>query len=57
MPPGLLAVPSSCRRRGFCPSCGGRRMAERAAYLVDEVLPQVSVRQWVLTLPLPERRA
>jgi hypothetical protein len=26
-------------------------MAERAAYLVDEVLPQVSVRQWVLTLP------
>lgn len=32
-------------------------MAERAVYLVDEVLPQVSVRQWVLTLPLPERRA
>ena len=26
-------------------------MAERAAYLVDEVLPQVPVRQWVLTLP------
>ena len=44
-------VPFSCKRRGFCPSCGGRRMAERAAYLVDEVLPQVPVRQWVLTLP------
>ena len=27
------------------------RMAERAAYLVDEVLPRVPVRQWVLTLP------
>jgi hypothetical protein len=26
-------------------------MAERAAYLVDEVLPRVPVRQWVLTLP------
>jgi len=44
-------LPFSCKRRGFCPSCGGRRMAERAAYLVDEVLPQVPVRQWVLTLP------
>jgi hypothetical protein len=22
-------VPFSCKRRGFCPSCGGRRMAER----------------------------
>jgi hypothetical protein len=26
-------------------------MAERAAHLVDEVLPRVPVRQWVLTLP------
>src|SRR5215831_8818091 len=44
-------VPFSCKRRGFCPSCGGRRMAEHAAVLVDEVLPRVPVRQWVLTLP------
>src|SRR5215813_767545 len=44
-------VPFSCKRRGFCPSCGGRRMAEHAASLVDEVLPRVPVRQWVLTLP------
>ena len=44
-------VPFSCKRRGFCPSCGGRRMAEQAAYLVDHVLPHVPVRQWVLTLP------
>jgi len=30
---------------------GGRRMAERAAHLVDHVFPAVPVRQWVLTLP------
>ena len=44
-------VPFSCKGRGFCPSCGGRRMTECAARLVDEVLPQVPVRQWVLSLP------
>ena len=44
-------VPFSGKRRGFCPSCGGRRVAERAACLIDEVLPRVPVRQWVLTLP------
>jgi hypothetical protein len=27
----------SCKGRGFCPSCGGRRMAERAAHSVDHV--------------------
>ncbi len=44
-------VPFSCKGRGFCPSCGGRRMTERAADLVDRVLPRVPVRQWVLSLP------
>ena len=44
-------VPFSCKGRGFCPSCGGRRMAERAAHLVDEVFPRAPVRQWVLSLP------
>ncbi len=44
-------VAFSCKGRGFCPSCGGRRMAERSAHLVDRVLPDVAVRQWVLTLP------
>ena len=37
-----------CKRRGFCPSCGARRMAESAALLVDEVFPEQPVRQWVL---------
>jgi Transposase zinc-binding domain len=44
-------VPFACKGRGFCPSCGGRRMAERAAHLVDHVLPDVPIRQWVLSLP------
>ena len=48
-------VAFSCKGRGFCPSCGGRRMADTAAHLVDHVLPEVPVRQWVLTLPYPLR--
>ena len=49
----LLAF--SCKRRGFCPSCGARRMAQTAAHLVDHVIPRVPVRQWVLSLPIPLR--
>jgi hypothetical protein len=44
-------VSYSCKHRGFCPSCGGRRMAETAAHLVDHVFPEVPVRQWVLSVP------
>jgi ribosomal protein S27E len=36
-------VPFSCKGRAVCPSCGGRRMMERASHLVDHVL-QVFVR-------------
>ena len=45
----------SCKTRGFCPSCCGRRMAERAAHLVDRVIPHVATRQWVLTVPWKRR--
>jgi len=48
-------VAFSCKGRGFCPSCGGRRMADTAAHLVDRVLPEVAVRQWVLSLPFALR--
>ena len=48
-------MPFSCKGRGFWPSCGGRRMADTAAWLVDRVLPEVPVRQWVLTLPFALR--
>ena len=44
-------VPFSCKSRAVCPSCGGRRMAERSAHLIDHVFPEVPVRQWVLSLP------
>ena len=46
-------VPSSCRKRGFCPSCGVRRMVETAAQLVDHVLPRIPMRQWVVRVPWP----
>ena len=45
----------SCRRRGSCSWCGARRMAQTAADLVDHVIPHVSVRQWVHSLPIPLR--
>src|ERR671914_2286809 len=48
-------VAFSCKKRGFCPACGDRRMAETAAHLVDYVIPRVSVRQWVLSFPIPLR--
>lgn len=48
-------VAFSCKRRGFCPSCGARRMPQTAAHLVDHVIPHVPVRQRVLSLPIPLR--
>jgi hypothetical protein len=48
-------VAFSCKRRGFCPSCGARRMIETSAHLVDHVFPEVPVRQWVLSFPWPLR--
>jgi ribosomal protein S27E len=48
-------VANSCKRRGFCPSCGARRMADSAALLVDDVLPHQPMRQWVLSVPFPLR--
>ena len=44
-------VAFSCKNRGICPSCTGRRMADTAAALVDRVLPHANYRQWVITFP------
>jgi Putative transposase/Transposase zinc-binding domain len=44
-------VPFSCKRRVWCPSCAGRRMADTAAHLIDHVFPIVPARQWVLSVP------
>lgn len=48
-------LPFSCKKRGFCSSCGGRRMAESAAHLIDAVFPKAGIRQWVLSFPMPVR--
>ncbi|MCK6576103.1 transposase zinc-binding domain-containing protein [Myxococcota bacterium] len=45
----------SCKGRGFCTSCGGRRMTSTAADLVEHLLPDVPLRQLVLTLPFELR--
>lgn len=48
-------VAFSCKGRTICPSCNGRRMAETAKHLVENVIPAVPVRQWVLSMPYAHR--
>ena len=47
----VLVVAFSCKRRGFRPSCLGRRMSDVAARLVDKVFPEVPIRQGVGSPP------
>jgi hypothetical protein len=49
-------VAFSCKGRGFCPSCLGRKMSATAAHLIEDVLPAVDLRQWVLTVPFAWRK-
>jgi hypothetical protein len=49
-----LFVPLSCKKRA-CPSCNARRMYNGAAHLVDHVIPDVPVRQYVLSPPFELR--
>jgi hypothetical protein len=44
-------VAFSCKRRGFCPSCLGRRMTDLAVHLEARVLPPVPIRHWICSLP------
>ena len=46
-----LPVAFSCKKRGFCASCGAKRKSETAVHLIDNVLPHVPFRQWVTTFP------
>ena len=41
-------VAFSCKGR-ICPSCGARRMIDTADHLVNNVVPFIRVRQWVMT--------
>lgn len=50
-----ILVGFSCKLRGLCPSCEGRRMADVAAHLVDRVLPRARYRQWTLSVPYDVR--
>jgi len=50
-----IIVPFSCKCRGFCPSCAGRRMSERSFHLADNVIPFVPTRHWVLSVPFELR--
>jgi len=43
-------VAFSCKAH-VCPSCNARRMEDTAEHLVRNVLPEVPVRQWVLSVP------
>lgn len=42
----------SCKGRGICPSCNTRSMVETAAHLVDNVLPRIPFRQFVISFPM-----
>ena len=52
---GDIAIPFSCKYRGFCPSCSQRRMYGKAIFLCEHVLPKVDIRQWVLSVPFELR--
>jgi hypothetical protein len=42
----------SCKGRGICPSCNTRAMVETAANLIENVIPRVPVRQFVMSFPM-----
>ena len=48
-------LPFSCKGRGFCPSCGHRRMLDSQAHITDAILPDLPIRQFVFTFPFALR--
>lgn len=48
-------VAFSCKKRGFCPSCCAKRMAEAATHLTSHVLPLAPYRQFVVSFPVALR--
>ena len=49
----LIAL--SCKRRGFCTSCAQKFMLETSRHLLDNILPEATYRQIVVTLPFTIR--
>jgi hypothetical protein len=48
-------VAFSCRGRGFCPSCLGKRQALATEFLMENLLGGLPVRQFVLSVPFELR--
>lgn len=48
-------VAFSCRGRGFCPSCIGKRQAITTEFLIEKLLGGLPVRQFVLSFPFELR--
>jgi hypothetical protein len=46
-----VLVGFSCKGRGYCPSCNGKKATLTGKHLVDDVLPRAPYRQWTLALP------
>ncbi|HKZ00265.1 MAG TPA: transposase [Rhabdochlamydiaceae bacterium] len=47
-----LIIPFSCKGRGICPACNARAMVETAANLVENLIPAVPIRQFVISFPM-----
>ncbi len=45
-------IPFSCKMRGLCPSCNTLTMVKTAAHLLENVIPHIPIRQWVISFPL-----
>ena len=48
---GDFIVAFSCKKRGVCPSCNTKHMIFITLHLLEEVLPKLPLRQWVLSVP------
>ena len=46
-----MVISYSCQHRCPCPSCAAKKTAVAGAKLVEDVIPEVPVRMWTLTLP------
>ena len=44
-------VAYSCKKRGVCPSCTTKHMISITTHLLENVLPKLPIRQWVLSVP------
>ncbi|MDQ2995396.1 MAG: transposase zinc-binding domain-containing protein, partial [Pseudomonadota bacterium] len=46
-----IIIAYSCKRRGVCPSCNTKHMIATSTHIVSAVLPNLPIRQWVLSVP------